>query len=238
MAPRGRPPATKQNAGDKRADFDAILAEYRESYDIDSIATPNDRANLDTIIMNTLAVRRLQAQLLDLAIDDVVANATDIKKINDSIRDLTNINLTIERQLSIDRKTRKTESEQSVVEYINWLKSAAKDFLDDSNRLLKVYCKKCNIMVGRISGVYDTTEYTVEFQCPQCNKFVKVTRKQKDIFFDIRDAEWRRKYPMQIIQPAQSADAPDFGLDDGDSEIVISAPDTINDVTYDDTDEG
>lgn len=214
----------------RNKDFEEILEEYRSSYDIDSLATPNDRANLDTIIMNTLAVRRLQAQLLDLALENVVDNAADIKKINDSIRDLTNVNLTIERQLSIDRKTRRSESEQSVVEYINWLKATAKEFLDDNNRLLKVYCKKCNIMVGRISGVYDTTEFIAEFQCPQCNKMIKVHRKQKDVFFDIKDADWRRKFPMEIIQPTKMKDAPDLAMED-DEEVIISAPD-VNEVDY------
>lgn len=216
----------------KNTEFEAILAEYRASYDIDSLATPNDRANLDTIIMNTLAVRRLQAQLLDLALESVVENAADIKKINDSIRDLTNVNLTIERQLSIDRKTRRSEQEQSVVEYINWLKTTAKESLDDNQRLLKVYCKKCNIMVGRISGVYDTTEFIAEFQCPQCNKMIKVHRKQKDVFFDIKDADWRRKYPIEIVQPSKASDAPDLSTED-DDELIIAAPD-INDIIYED----
>lgn len=210
------------------ASKEQILEEYRQAYDIDNLATPNDKANLDTMIMNTLAIRLLQQQLLELTIDSVVNNAVDIKKINDSIRDLTNVNLTIERQLSIDRKTRKSENEQSVVEYINFLKETAREFLDDSSRLLKVYCKKCNIMVGRVSGVYETTEYTCYFQCPQCRKNVEVRRKEKDIFFDVKDPDWRRKYPVEIIQPRTVDDGPDIPLEEVEDDLIITDP-TIND---------
>jgi hypothetical protein len=203
----------------KNEAFREILEEYRQSYDVDSLATPNDRANLDTIIMNTLALKQLQDRLLQLTVDEVVDNAPEIKKINDSIVALSDLNLRIERQLGIDRKTRKSESEQSVVEYITWLKSMAVEYLDNNSRLFKVYCKKCQIMVGRISGVYETTAYNAEFQCPQCQKMIRIERKEKDIFFDIKDADWRRKYPMEIVQPSVIADTPD--LPPGDDELLL-----------------
>lgn len=215
-------------------EYRAILAEYSKSYDIESLATPNDRANLDTIIMNTLSMRSLQTKLLELTQEDIVAKAQDIKRINDSIIALSTMNLQVERQLSIDRKTRKSESEQSVVEYINWLKSTAKEYLEDSERLLKVYCKRCQIMVGRISGVYDTTEFNAEFQCPQCKKMIRVSRKEKDVFFDVKDADWRRKYPFEVVQPTKNAEEPDFGGEE-DEDLIISAGE---DLIYEEDDNG
>jgi ssDNA-binding Zn-finger/Zn-ribbon topoisomerase 1 len=208
---------------------DQIIEEYKRSYDIDNLTTPNDRANLDTMIMNALAIRSLQEKLLELAVENVIDNASDIKRINDSIRDLTQTNLAIERQLSIDRKTRRSESEQSVLEYINWLKDAASEFLSDTPRLTKISCKRCNIMVGRISGVYDTTFFSAEFQCPQCKKHIYIRRDERDTFYDIRDPDWRRKYPIEIIQPNNAIlDAPlDTGLVEDD--VVIS--NTVQDVT-------
>lgn len=202
-------------------EFQDTLEEYRRAYDIDTLATPNDKANLDTIIMNTLALKQLQDRLLVLTVDEVVDNAPEIKKINDSIVALSDLNLRIERQLGIDRKTRKQESEQSIVEYITWVKATALEYLDNNSRLFKVYCKRCQIMIGRISGVYETTEYHAEFQCPQCQKMIKVSRKGKDIFFDVKDADWRRKYPMEVVHPTSRADAPDLPPD-SDDELLLN----------------
>jgi len=210
----------------QRATKEQIIEEYRSSYEIDDLTSPNDKANLDTMIMNALAIRALQAKLLELTLDNVIDNAPDIKKINDSIRDLTQTNLAIERQLGIDRKARKAENEQSVVEYIAWLKTTANEFLE--TRLLKVYCKKCQIMVGRVSGVYDTTHYACSFQCPQCNKLTHVERKERDVFYDVRDAGWRKKYPIEIIQRRQynaesdpSLDPTTYGFDDIEQDVII-----------------
>lgn len=221
----------------RSAEFQATLEEYRAAYDIDTLATPNDRANLDTIIMNTLALKQLQDRLLVLTVDEVVENAPEIKKINDSIVALSDLNLRIERQLGIDRKTRKQESEQSIVEYITWLKSTAQEYLDNNDRLFKVYCKHCQIMVGRISGVYETTAYTAEFECPQCKKMIKVQRKGKDIFFDVKDADWRRKYPMEVVHPTSRDEAPDLPLDNDDDELLLNGGFTGETTTLDNEDE-
>lgn len=225
----------------QKATKEQIVEEYRRSYEIDDLTSPNDKANLDTMIMNALAIRALQSQLLKLTIESVTDNAPDIKRINDSIRDLTNLNLSIERQLGIDRKARKADNEQSVVEYIAWLKTTANEFLNE--RLLKIYCKKCMIMVGRVSGVYDTTSYSCDFQCPQCKKLTHVERKDRDVFFDVRDAGWRRKYPMEIVQrkviamdtgeadPSldPTADPLAYDFDEVEDDIVIR-DDTITDI--------
>ena len=69
-------------------------------------------------------------------------------------------------------------------------------------------------MVGRISGVYDTTEYNAAFQCPQCKKYTTVTRKERDIFFDVKNADWRRKYPIEVVQPKRVRNAPSIDVAD------------------------
>jgi hypothetical protein len=69
-------------------------------------------------------------------------------------------------------------------------------------------------MVGRISGVYDTTAYDAGFQCPQCKKYTTVKRVERDVFFDIKDADWRRKYPIEI-EHSKRTNAPDTsGIED------------------------
>lgn len=205
----------------KKNDFDSILQEYRDKYDVDSIVNPNDIANLESMIRNQLLIQKLQEQLDELARNDDFDSMT-LKKLLDGITALSQTNVQLERTLGIDRKTRKTEQSASFPEYLVELKKLARPFMD--NRLVKVYCKPCNIMVGRISAVYDTTEFQAMFQCPQCKKYTTVTRKERDIFFDIKNADWRRKYKMEVIQPKRSADAPMLDVLD---DVVLGIDDDV-----------
>lgn len=206
----------------KKNTFETVLAEYRSKYNVDSLDSPNDVANLHAMIRNQLLIERLQDQLTTLTEDDDV-DPTGIKKTLDSIVALSETNIALERTLGIDRKTRKQEASESVADYLTTLKQRAKEWLDNEDRLTKVHCKACGIMVGRISGVYETTAYEAWFQCPQCNKRIIIKRQEKDIFFDVKDAEWRRKYPIEIEQ-AKRTSAPTINMDDdlviGDTSVA------------------
>jgi hypothetical protein len=206
--------------------FDAILEEYKSKYNVDSLDSPNDTANLHAMIRNQMSIEQLQERL-DLLTSAAEIDATNIKKVLDSIVALSEINISLERTLGIDRKTRKQEASESVVDYIAALKQRAKDWLDSDQRLLKVYCKKCQIMVGRISGVYDTTAFEAGFQCPQCKKYTVVKRVERDVFFDVKGADWRRKYPIEIEQPKRS-NAPDTSLIEDD--LIFNAG--LSDITF------
>ena len=197
--------------------FDRILAEYKQKYNVDTLDSPNDVANLHSMIRNQLLVERLQQQLTELSQEQDI-DPSQIKKILDSIVSLSETNVTLERQLGIDRKSRKQESAESVADYIAGLKTRAREWLDNEERLTKVYCKSCSIMVGRISGVYETTHYDCVFQCPQCKKNIRISRKEKDIFYDVKDADWRRRYPIEVEQ-AKRIKAPEFDMIDNDLVI-------------------
>lgn len=201
--------------------FDRILQEYRTKYNVESLDSPNDIANLHTMIRNQLIIEKLQAQMTDLTEGDDIDPIT-VKKILDSLVALSESNVVYERTLGIDRKSRKQEASESVADYITGLKARAKEWLDNEERLTKVNCPHCNIMVGRISGVYDTTYYTASFQCPQCKKQITVTRQERDIFYDVKDADWRRKYPIEIEQAKRTA-APSF--DNIEDDMVIGEED-------------
>jgi len=197
--------------------FDRILEEYKSKYNVESLDSPNDIANLHTMIRNQIIIEKLQQQMNDLTNLDEI-DPVALKKVLDSLVALSESNVVYERTLGIDRKSRKQESAESTADYIAGLKARAKEWLDNEERLTKVYCKQCNIMVGRISGVYDTTHYSASFQCPQCKKQIVITRKERDVFFDVKDAEWRKKYPIEVEQ-ARRVSAPTF--DDIPNELNI-----------------
>jgi hypothetical protein len=197
--------------------FDRVLAEYRQKYNVDSLDSPNDIANLHTMIRNQIIIEKLQLQMNDLTDQDTI-DPVAVKKILDSLVALSESNVVYERTLGIDRKSRKQESAESTADYIAGLKARAKEWLDNEERLTKVHCKPCGIMVGRISGVYETTAYEGSFQCPQCKKNIIIKRQERDVFYDVKDANWRRKYPIEIEQ-AKRTSAPTF--DDIEDEMTI-----------------
>lgn len=184
--------------------FQDTLAEYKAKYNVESLDSPNDVANLHAMIRNGILIEQLQARLDELVTDPDGINPQEIKRVLDSIVALSETNINYEKTLGIDRKTRKNEASESVADYLTTLKARAKEWLDNENRLTKVFCTKCQIMVGRVSGVYDTTHYEASFQCPQCKKHIVVRREEKDVFFDVKDADWRRKYPIDIEQPKRT----------------------------------
>jgi len=208
---RNKPVTTKQQ-------FDSVLAEYKQKYNVESLDSPNDVSNLHAMIRNGILIETLQSSLDDLANSPDGINPQEIKRVLDSIVALSETNMLYEKTLGIDRKTRKQESSESVADYITGLKQRAKEWLDNEERLTKVYCKSCNIMVGRVSGVYATTAYECHFQCPQCNKRVVIKRVQKDVFFDIKDGDWRKKYPIEIVQPKRVS-SPSF--DNVENDVIL-----------------
>lgn len=180
-------------------EFKKVWIEYEQKYDLSSMDTANDRQNLELLIRSAIIGRKLldRAELLVNGIDDDT-DILSIKKLLDAVRDTIEKNLSIERQLGIDRKSRKKDNETTGAQYIAFLKQEAKAFLEQ--RMIKVYCSDCNIMVGRVLPVHSHTAYNTAFQCSQCGSYAVTARKENDVFHDLvaSDREWRKKYPVEI----------------------------------------
>jgi hypothetical protein len=171
----------------KQTRFQEILADYSARYDLETLNSPNDRANLDVLINNQVIVERFQAELLSMTEDGALDNIESIQKIGNAMRDMIERNLQIERALALDRKTRKSEASDSIGSYITNLKLTAQNFLE--KRLIKIYCPDCKVLVARFSPVMEHTAFHFETQCSQCNKRITATRKAESegVFFDIKD---------------------------------------------------
>ena len=209
--------------------YDALMKEYADAYDLSTLNSANDKTNLEMLVRNSVIAKQLQSDITELA-NNAGENIAEIKKLSDAVKDLMDRNMQLERQLGIDRKSRKKDSESTTGEYILMLKDAAHAFLE--KRLVKVYCPECNIMVGRIAPVHEHTSFSAFFQCSQCQKAVIITRESKDVFFDLAhdDQEWRRKYPVEIKQPKQKkAIARKASFDDDpdavEAELIIEDED-------------
>lgn len=183
--------------------FSEKLQERREAYArvyrTDELNDANDASTLDMLLKTEIMISDLQEQIQELMAESSVDQANNIKKLADLLRDATNTTTALQKTLSIDRKTRKSEETASVADYIRALKRDAHEFMDQ--RIITTYCDKCKVMVGRIYPVHDHTAFAVSFECSQCHKLIRARREDKDVLFDIRDRKWREKYKPEIIQP-------------------------------------
>lgn len=178
--------------------FSDILQEYSEKYDLATLSSPNDKANLEALINNQIIIESLQAKVQELIEDDPVSNIDIIQRLSTSLRDSIERNLQLERALALDRKTRNSSSAESVADYIVSLKQTAQEFLE--KRLVKVYCPNCQVLLARFSIVHDHSPFELRVKCNQCENDVTSAREEKDIFFDIKDSAWRKKYKYTVKQ--------------------------------------
>lgn len=194
----------------KKTRFQEILAEYSDKYDLETLNSPNDRANLEMLINNQVVVERLQSEMLKMTEGSTLDNLDTIKNIGNAMRDLIERNLQIERALALDRKTRKSENTDSIATYLVTLKVTAQNFLE--KRLIKIYCPECKVLVARFAPVMEHTAFHFECQCSQCSKRIIMTRKAETegVFFDIKDYRWRKQYLYEVVQPTTQTDVPEL----------------------------
>lgn len=181
--------------------FKQRLDDYNRDYKIDELNQSNDFAQLKLLINAELTLEAYQTKIEEIiGSEDLIDKANELKKISDLMRDTAETIRKIQQTLAIDRKTRKSEETDNFAGWLRGIKREAANFLED--RLIKLYCKDCKIMVGRWSAVHDHTAFEVKTRCSQCQKWVIAKREDKDIWFDLKnDAEWRRKYPVEILSP-------------------------------------
>lgn len=206
--------------------FQQRLEAYRKTYEIDDATNPNDIANLHVLITNQQLIDTLQGAVDSImASDDLIDQIGNIKKLQDARQGLIDQNMSLERLLGIDRKSRKRDTQESVADYILFLKESAKEFLDQ--QLINVTCPSCRVLVGRVLPAHEHTEFFAEFQCSQCKKYGTVRRKERDVFFDLKEKnkEWRKKYPVEIVQPGKKDTVPE-----DDSDIFLEDSDALENI--------
>ncbi len=197
---------------------------YRRDYDIEALNESNDKALLMTLIRSEIILENVQNEIQNITSvgDDFLEEADRLKKLFDLQRDMMQQITKAQQALSIDRRTRKSEQSNSVADYIRVIKREAFNFLD--KRLIKVYCPDCKVMVGRYAPVHDHTAFIVSTECSQCSKAVRAHREARDIWFDVKDADWRREYKAEIVQPTLRSGFNASIIDTlADDEVTIDA---------------
>lgn len=179
--------------------YEDKMGVYAQHYSIEELNDANDLTLLKILIKTEIMIDDLQKRIQQLIEDNPIKHASNIKKLSDLLRDATRTVTDLQKTLAIDRKTRKEqETSGDISSYIRHLKTIAGNFLEE--RMIKVYCYNCQVMVGRIAPVHTYTAYNASFQCSQCGEMINSKRREKNRMFDIKDSDWRT-YEAEIVQP-------------------------------------
>lgn len=134
------------------AEIEKKLAELSKDYDLDDL-NANDLLLLRNMVQAMIQVEALEQlafQLRTRGVDDHVINL--LGKINSQINDLVDRVSKIQNDLNITRRIRKQDKEQSVVDYIEFLKQKASEFYDQ--KMQYIFCPNCNTLLGTIWTLY------------------------------------------------------------------------------------
>jgi hypothetical protein len=128
------------------------LNELAEDYDLNDL-NANDILMLRNMIQAMIQIENLEQlafQLRSGSIDEHTINL--LGKINTQINDLVDRVSKIQNDLNITRKARKQDKEQSVVDYIEFLKQKANEFY--KQKMQYIFCPNCNVLLGTIWTLY------------------------------------------------------------------------------------
>ncbi len=126
--------------------------ELANDYDLEDL-NANDILMLRNMIQAMLQIESLEQlafQLRSGAVDEHTINL--LGKINTQINDLVDRVSKIQNDLNITRKARKQDKEQSVSDYIEFLKQKAAEFY--KQKMQYIFCPNCNTLLGTIWTLY------------------------------------------------------------------------------------
>jgi hypothetical protein len=128
------------------------LDEFAQDYDIDDLKV-NDKLVLRALLQNLIALEDYEQYIYKLRQDGITQeNLVLIEKIQRVMADIARNVATYQTDLNISRRLRKSDSEQSVIDYINGLKEKARQFLE--SRMFYIFCPKCNTLLGTVWALY------------------------------------------------------------------------------------
>lgn len=170
----------------KGYELDSKINTYLETYELDDLNRANDMASLRQLAQFEIIIENLQNELA--SIKNIGSDTKVVKDLNTALRDAVNSYNSLQTTLGVDRRKRVSDSEESVVSYIDKLKDQAKKMWAVRLKVLK--CNDCQLPVmkyfiyvtekgerGSLSAETNPVEpikYNLEVECPRCGKMVVV----------------------------------------------------------------
>jgi len=176
----------------KGYEIEQKLNTYLETYEVDDLNRANDLASLRQLAQEEIIIEKLQSELA--ALKSVGADTKKVKDLSTAIRDHVNSYTNLQTTLGVDRRKRQSESEESVISYIDKLKDQAKKVLNSRLRILR--CKDCNLPImkyyiyitekGEKGSIavekkpIELIKYNFDVECPRCGKMVNTNEGETD----------------------------------------------------------
>ena len=126
------------------------IDKYLEEYELDDMNQANDMVALTQMCQIELNMENIQEALNSLDYTGKKGKDIDSKKIRElhsALRDANQNWVTLQTELAINRRKRKSEEDETPLKYIERLQSQAKKFID--SRFVKLVCPKCGQLLGK-----------------------------------------------------------------------------------------
>lgn len=160
------------------------LEEFENDYDLSDMKV-NDRAILRGLCQNLITLEDYEQAMYKLRMDGISdTNLTLTGKYHQFMSDLRRDISSQQDDLKITRKIRKGDREESVLNYLEDLKTKAREFYDQ--KMSYIICPKCNMMLGSVWSLYpEESGNKLTFVCNRklendeiCGEKVTVSTKQ------------------------------------------------------------
>lgn len=135
--------------GDTSDRVEEILQDFEENYDLSDM-TANDLLSLKNLVQYYVYLEELNISIQQLLVEDGASTKLDqLFRIMERIQSQVS---SIQTNLAITRKQRKSDKEQDIVSAWEDLKLRAKKFL--SERLSYIYCPECKMLLANTWFLY------------------------------------------------------------------------------------
>lgn len=147
-------------AGKPKERVEEILEDFAKDYDLSDL-NANDQLSLTNLAQIFVRLEQVDKQL-DIAMVDA-EDMTRVDKLTRVAGSLRKDASQIQQDLSITRKARKSDKEESIITYIEDIKARAKKQLKD--RLNYVYCEKCRMLLCNAWFLYPESNNSISLTC-------------------------------------------------------------------------
>ena len=160
------------------------LQEFSQDYDIDDLKI-NDKETLRAFIQTIIALEDYERFIFNIRnLEDISqANVNVVDRVSKIMSDLRKDMSRFQQDLNIDRRTRKTDKESSVISYIANLKDQARQYFE--SKMSYILCPECSMLLATVWVLYPESDNKITLKCNRtlndgslCGKVFTVTSKE------------------------------------------------------------
>jgi hypothetical protein len=132
------------------------IKQFGEDYDLDELNS-NDKLLLRSLAQSFLSLEDFELITYNIRQKSITYDDLPVlEKLSKIMTDLRSDISSLQNDLKITRKLRKSDKEQSVIAYIEELKEKAREFYEQ--KMMYIFCPKCDMLLGTFWTLYPNEE--------------------------------------------------------------------------------